>query len=187
MFTCDAVNRVTESLVACAGAIERLKGKLDKLSCTKPGTINVQLKRSLYPFHAKTLEKLQRSVDALQNNLGLAVHALNIDASTMTLEKLTMIDGKITLLPADFQATSSDITESLVTLRSHQQQRYKEALDKESMEAVDWLSPLNFRIKQNDVFRACHPGTGKWLLQSAKFHDWLYGTMKTIWCPGMRE
>ncbi|MCJ1241404.1 hypothetical protein MMC14_009409 [Varicellaria rhodocarpa] len=147
VFDCEAVNRVTESLVDCAGSIDRLKEKLDKLRCTKPAIMSVQFKRSLYPFHTKTLEKLQRTVNALLSKLGLALQALNIDASAMILEKLTMIDGKIALQTADLKAYSSDITESLAELRSHQQQTYREALDKESMEAIAWLSSLNFRIK----------------------------------------
>ena len=186
-FNREAVDRVTESLVACAGAIDRLNEKLDKLKCTKPGIVNVQFKRSVYPFYTKTLEKLQGIVDALQTKLGLALQALNIDASVTTLEKLTMIDGKIALQTAEIKAYSSDITESLAKVRFDQQQTHRETLDKESMEAIAWLSPLNFRIKQNDVFRACHPGTGRWLLQSTEFQDWLDGGTKTIWCPGIRE
>ena len=207
-FNREAVDRVTESLVACAGAIDRLNEKLDKLRCTKPGIVSVQFKRSLYPFHTKTLEKLQGIVDALQTKLGLALQALNIDASVTTLEKLTMIDGKITMIDgkitmidgkikmiddeftlqkADSKAHFSDVTERLTNLRFDQQQTHRETLDRECMEAIAWLSPLNFRIKQNDVFRAYHPGTGRWLLQSTEFQDWLDGGTKTIWCPGIRE
>ena len=93
IFSREVVDRITESLVACAGAVHKLKEKLEKLKCTKPGAINTQIKRSLYPFHVKTLEKLQKTVDTLRSNLSLAVSALKIEASTMTLEQLTLIDG----------------------------------------------------------------------------------------------
>lgn len=57
--------------------------------------------------------------------------------------------------------------------------------DRDNREVLDWLSPLNFWIKQIDVFEKRHPETGTWLLQNEVFAEWLSGTGKTLWCPGI--
>lgn len=51
----------------------------------------------------------------------------------------------------------------------------------------DWLSPLNFKVTQSDVFEQRVDGTGRWLFESQEFRAWLEGTSETLWCPGMRE
>lgn len=62
----------------------------------------------------------------------------------------------------------------------------KRPLDEERRAIINWLSPLNFFTKQNDVFSSRQEGTGQWLLESKDFKDWIWGTEKTLWCPGMR-
>ena len=52
---------------------------------------------------------------------------------------------------------------------------------------ADWLSPLNFKVTQRDIFKQRTEGTGNWLLDSPEFTAWLAGVSKTLWCFGMRE
>jgi hypothetical protein len=59
-------------------------------------------------------------------------------------------------------------------------------LSQKMRDIVSWLSPLNFWSKQNDVFNTRLEGTGEWLLEHDKFKEWLSGTYRTLWCPGMR-
>lgn len=59
-------------------------------------------------------------------------------------------------------------------------------LSQKMRDIVTWLSPLNFWIKQNDVFSTRLEGTGEWLLEHDEFKEWLSGTYRTLWCPGMR-
>ena len=51
---------------------------------------------------------------------------------------------------------------------------------------TEWLSPLNFFQTQNNTFRKRQEGTGEWLLESSEFRDWLSGSRKTLFCPGIR-
>ena len=60
------------------------------------------------------------------------------------------------------------------------------ALDQETQNIINWISPLNFPIKQNDYFSRRHTGTGEWLLEDTTFKSWLDGPEKTLWCPGIR-
>ncbi|KEF53021.1 uncharacterized protein A1O9_10929 [Exophiala aquamarina CBS 119918] len=57
--------------------------------------------------------------------------------------------------------------------------------DSEIRSICEWFSPLNFWNQQQDVFDRYHDGTGTWFLQDQIFLDWLNGTMKVLWCPGI--
>ncbi|KAJ7926779.1 hypothetical protein B0H13DRAFT_2313276 [Mycena leptocephala] len=50
---------------------------------------------------------------------------------------------------------------------------------------IEWLSPLNFFIRQQDISNARHPGTGEWLLDDLKFQDWKSNTGGVLWCSGI--
>ena len=59
-------------------------------------------------------------------------------------------------------------------------------LDQELQDILNWLSPLNFSAKQNDIFGRWHEGTGQWLLDNTVFKTWVNGNSKVLWCPGIR-
>ncbi|KAF7343884.1 putative Ankyrin repeat domain-containing protein 50 [Mycena venus] len=50
---------------------------------------------------------------------------------------------------------------------------------------IEWYSPLNFFLRQADVFSAWQPGTGIWLLEHDLYKDWKSGRGGTLWCRGM--
>lgn len=52
---------------------------------------------------------------------------------------------------------------------------------------MEWLSPLNFWVTQDDTLRRRHNDTGKWIIESEIFQQWFNATGGTIWCPGIRE
>jgi hypothetical protein len=52
---------------------------------------------------------------------------------------------------------------------------------------LDWYSPLNFFLRQADIFNTWQPGTGGWLLAEALFKEWKSGGRKILWCRGIRE
>ena len=82
----------------------------------------------------------------------------------------------------EIQATKDSvagINERVEGIQLDQEQQQRRAI-------ADWLSPLNFWTKQNDTFDRRQEGTGKWLLDSDEFRDWLSGTGNTLWCPGIR-
>jgi hypothetical protein len=51
---------------------------------------------------------------------------------------------------------------------------------------IEWYSPLNFFLRQADIFNNRQPGTGEWLLDHASFREWKSGINRKIWCCGMR-
>ncbi|KAJ6521461.1 hypothetical protein DFH09DRAFT_1192711 [Mycena vulgaris] len=50
---------------------------------------------------------------------------------------------------------------------------------------IEWFSPLNFFLRQADIFNTRQPGTGEWLLQDELFKRWRSGAGRTLWCRGM--
>jgi hypothetical protein len=59
-------------------------------------------------------------------------------------------------------------------------------LEGEFLAITDWLSSLNFRAQQDDVFVRRQKGTGQWLLEFKEFKDWLAGARRTLGCFGIR-
>jgi hypothetical protein len=59
--------------------------------------------------------------------------------------------------------------------------------DQETRDLVAWLFPLNFQAKQHDIFSRRQEGTGQWLLEDDVFKEWLDGSRKILWCPGIRR
>lgn len=51
---------------------------------------------------------------------------------------------------------------------------------------LNWFSPLNFWVRQKDVFDKRQPRTGEWFLQNERFQRWFEGSEKALWCPGIR-
>ena len=58
--------------------------------------------------------------------------------------------------------------------------------DQLSRQIVNWLTPLNFWLKQDDTFERRQEGTGEWLLNDLAFQEWIKGDTKVLWCPGDR-
>ena len=56
----------------------------------------------------------------------------------------------------------------------------------EDRDIIEWLSPLNYWTKQNDIFDWRHEGTGEWLIRHPEFEKWIEGDTQVLWCPGNR-
>ena len=52
---------------------------------------------------------------------------------------------------------------------------------------TEWLSPLDFRQKHEDVFVKRQPGTGEWVLRSEAFQAWEEGKNYVLWCHAIRQ
>ncbi|KAJ6565252.1 hypothetical protein DFH09DRAFT_1034993 [Mycena vulgaris] len=50
---------------------------------------------------------------------------------------------------------------------------------------LDWLSPINFFLRQADVSQLRAKGTGGWLLEHPLFKKWESGSGSTLWCRGI--
>ncbi|KAJ6491214.1 hypothetical protein DFH09DRAFT_1003435, partial [Mycena vulgaris] len=50
---------------------------------------------------------------------------------------------------------------------------------------INWLSPINFFLRQADISRVRAKGTGEWLLKHPLFMQWESGSESTLWCRGI--
>ncbi|KAF4630324.1 hypothetical protein G7Y89_g7821 [Cudoniella acicularis] len=50
---------------------------------------------------------------------------------------------------------------------------------------LNWLTPVDYALQQNDYTRRRQPGTGQWLLDSPEFQTWLDTAKQTLFCPGI--
>ncbi|KAJ7718038.1 ankyrin repeat domain-containing protein [Mycena olivaceomarginata] len=52
---------------------------------------------------------------------------------------------------------------------------------------IEWLSPLNFFLRQQDISKTRQQGTGEWLLDDPKFKGWKSNPGQVLWCSGILE
>ncbi|KAJ7694894.1 ankyrin repeat-containing domain protein, partial [Mycena rosella] len=57
--------------------------------------------------------------------------------------------------------------------------------EEEHKKIIDWLSPINFFLRQADISREREKGTGKWLLADPVFKKWQSTSGSTLWCHGI--
>ncbi|KAF7296696.1 hypothetical protein HMN09_01078700 [Mycena chlorophos] len=50
---------------------------------------------------------------------------------------------------------------------------------------MDFVSPLNFFPRQQQVYETWQKDTGTWLLEHPKFLEWQIGTPAVLWCSGI--
>ncbi|KAJ7453133.1 ankyrin repeat-containing domain protein [Mycena latifolia] len=76
-----------------------------------------------------------------------------------------------------------DIAKSIRDV-ARNQERYHESAERD--EIIKWYAPLNFFLRQADIFSTRQPGTGEWLLNDHKFRAWRSSRGKILWCRGIR-
>jgi len=57
--------------------------------------------------------------------------------------------------------------------------------NQEHKEILGWLTPIDYTHQQIDYMTRRQPGTGQWLLDSAKYQIWLETEKQTLFCPGI--
>ncbi|KAJ6449260.1 hypothetical protein C8R45DRAFT_1045102 [Mycena sanguinolenta] len=50
---------------------------------------------------------------------------------------------------------------------------------------IEWVSPLNFFVRQDDIFSTRQEGTGEWLLNEKQFKRWESSIGGVLWCRGI--
>ncbi|KIM27885.1 hypothetical protein M408DRAFT_310306, partial [Serendipita vermifera MAFF 305830] len=55
----------------------------------------------------------------------------------------------------------------------------------ERQKILDWVSPINFFARQDEIFSKRQADTGTWLLENDDFKKWKSGEEKMLWCSGI--
>ncbi|KAF7328544.1 NACHT and ankyrin domain protein [Mycena venus] len=61
----------------------------------------------------------------------------------------------------------------------------KEEKDIPRQDFLNWLSPINFFLRQADILQVRQEGTGEWLLADPRFRAWKTASRRTLWCHGI--
>ncbi|KAJ7138137.1 ankyrin repeat-containing domain protein [Mycena epipterygia] len=85
----------------------------------------------------------------------------------------------------DQQQASHKILESVRDAAQNQELHENVLAVKERDKIIEWLAPINFFRRHEDIFAARQAGTGEWFLQSAEFGAWTANLGEILWCPGM--
>lgn len=62
---------------------------------------------------------------------------------------------------------------------------WQEADDRRRSKALDELTKLRYKRVQSDYRQRRTLNTGQWLLNHPKFGQWVNGTQRCLWCPGI--
>ncbi|KAJ6072623.1 hypothetical protein N7467_010708 [Penicillium canescens] len=84
-----------------------------------------------------------------------------------------IVDGEPALRDVLYQVY--DEVKSITRFNSAQQNQH----------VLDWITPIDFSKKQNDLLSQTQEGTGAWFLQSDEFRSWLNSPNCTLLCPGI--
>lgn len=57
--------------------------------------------------------------------------------------------------------------------------------DQKRDEMLNWLSLNTYAAQQSDLCNQREEGTGKWLLSTSEFQQWVDGREQTLFCPGI--
>ena len=57
-------------------------------------------------------------------------------------------------------------------------------LEREKSETLDALSIYDHKKTYRQIRKECVPGTSTWICESPEFHEWMSGTLKTLWFTG---
>ncbi|KFZ04968.1 hypothetical protein V501_08817 [Pseudogymnoascus sp. VKM F-4519 (FW-2642)] len=165
----QAGSGVQSGIDSCVASIAELQSQLIKVQEISGPSIWSKVhghgRRLLYPFRESTLLKLNGIVAEMRENLSFALDVLQLQSTESSTEQLEYVSTKVDSL-------------STFILSRHD--------DQESIAIVNWLSPLNFFVAQNDILRRRQIGTGEWLFETPEFEAWLAGRDRILWCSGQR-
>ena len=102
-----------------------------------------------------------------------------------SLERLNdKVEALSEYLPCLYAASRTPSVDWDITVAHSKEDQEK--LARERVEIINWISPLNFYLVQDEIFSRRVPNTGNHLLSSAIFTSWVATKGQTIWCHGIR-
>jgi hypothetical protein len=134
--------------------------------------------------------EIRRCTD-LCSKLSLAIKddTTSIQARLLPLQASAVtIEAGIDTLHAETRSVKDDtvsIRDALPPLQASTT-AVKEAQRLQHHQAImEWLSPTDFPAQQHDIISRRQKGTAQWFLDSDQFKQWLQGSDKTLFCPGI--
>lgn len=142
-------------------------------SLAEPGGVFEQLKTALDDVWDKLTTSDSKIGKAMQT-LRWPLTQSYVDRTIAHIERLkssvAMVEGQASI------ALAQEMRDDVANVK-------KTVDDGHFKEVIDWLSPLNFRQKQESITPA--PGTGSWFFTSEEFQSWHTNHDRWLWCYGI--
>ncbi|KAL8716489.1 MAG: hypothetical protein Q9225_006190 [Loekoesia sp. 1 TL-2023] len=173
----------------------RLKNQVDEPKQSEPWFESLNLLATEEGAFDQLQEALEKLTEKLKPEKGIKniarnfIWTLDKDECDETLRKIERVKSRINLaLQGDIhkltQAIKAD-TAGIDTIKERVSELHISEDAKRRQEILRWFSPLNFFKTQQDIFRRREEGTGKWLIDSPDFQDWVGGSQHTLCCSGI--
>ncbi|KAI9777066.1 MAG: hypothetical protein M1839_009117 [Geoglossum umbratile] len=167
--TVEALDGPQGPLEQCRRALESLSSKLAPAEGLK------KIGKALaWPFRKEEVNDILHTIERQKTLFSLALQNDHIGLSRAISDDVVGLQEGV-----------REVSKGIAELRVGQERQESRHWDQESQNVMAWLSPLNFSAKQSDVFGRHQEGTGEWLLGADAFKNWLDGSERTLWCPGI--
>ncbi|KAF5243724.1 hypothetical protein FAUST_2719 [Fusarium austroamericanum] len=104
-----------------------------------------------------------------------AAFAKELLSEVLVTEVSQMRDAKIIL---EMKSRVDEISQNVTNIRSSLR-------DKQHLEILEWLTPIDYSSVHNDTIKTRQPGTCQWFLDSEKYQAWFEASKQTMFCQGI--
>lgn len=172
------------------GPLDQVKEALEYLASKSEPARGIKRvsKQLMWKFEKSELQEVLRKIERVKTLVNIALtsdmfslsQAMNKELNAMEREVSKINDGVTALhdgqqrIGADFSDISVGVT--ALNIRQHEEEHRK---------IEEWLSPIDFRSRQQEILRGAQAGTRQWLFDAKEFQDWIDADRGTLWCPGI--
>ena len=172
------------------GPLDQAKEALERLvSKVEPSQGIQRLGRQLmWNFDKSEMRDIVHKIERIKTLVNIALtddlltlsQAINKDLSAMGKEVSTVNEGVMALHDGQqiISEGVSDISVGVTALNTGQQ-------EEERRKVENWLSPIDFRYRHQEILKGAQAGTRQWLFDSKQFRSWVDADQGTLWCPGI--
>ena len=175
------------------GVLTRLKVAVEKMIAKLEISTGERIRQRIMWPHQKVkfedtlteIERWQKMIDSVldQDHFRLS---LDTNARVQIIESDTKdINIRTRGIEYDTKVIVNDTTELKTRLRALEERGERKDREKERKAIISWLSPLEFRKRQAEIFSAKCTLTGNRLIESLEFKAWVLGRPWDLLCQGI--
>ncbi|KFY22155.1 hypothetical protein V493_06811 [Pseudogymnoascus sp. VKM F-4281 (FW-2241)] len=139
-----------------------------------------------WPFQKKQSQDILAALGRQKSDFLLCLGMDHLNLSKKIGDSIITMKSEIEDMSAAIGKVQSSVKEEMSLISGTISKVYdgqqRITTEKEFLKVLDWLSPLTFEAKQDDIFERRQAGTGEWFLQSNEFQNWLLGSLNCLWC-----
>lgn len=175
------------------GALNRLKAAIEKMIAKLEIPKGERIRqRIMWPHQKVKFEEMLNEIERWQNQIDSILDqdhfrlSLDTNARVQIIEADTRdINARTQTIGYDTKIIANDTKELKNRLLALEERGERKDREKERKAIISWLSPLEFRKRQAEIFTAKCTLTGNRLLESPEFNAWISGRPWDLLCQGM--